>query len=69
VELRFAAARLVEPRTVEPIARSIEVGGQIVPCIAMAEAPVTAWQGSERLVLVDGFLSAGRGVAAARARH
>jgi hypothetical protein len=27
----------------------------------MAEAPVTAWQGSERLVLVDGYLSAGRG--------
>src|SRR6516165_11879027 len=55
LELRFAAARLVEPRAVERIARSIEVGGQIVPCIAVAEAPVTAWQGSERLVLVDGY--------------
>jgi ParB-like nuclease domain len=55
LELRFAAARLVEPRAVERIACSIEVGGQIVPCIAVAEAPVTAWQGSERLVLVDGY--------------
>jgi len=36
LELRFAAARLVEPRAVERIARSIELGGQIVPCIAVA---------------------------------
>jgi hypothetical protein len=31
LELRFAGARLVEPRAVEGIARSIERGGQIVP--------------------------------------
>lgn len=55
LELRFAGARLVEPRAVERIARSIERGGQIVPCIAVADPPVTAWQGSERLVLVDGY--------------
>src|SRR6516165_8110728 len=42
LELRFAAARLVEPRAVERIARSIAVGGQIVPCIAVAEAPAPA---------------------------
>lgn len=55
LELRFAGARLVEPRAVERIARSIELGGQIVPCIAVADPPVTVWQGSERLVLIDGY--------------
>ena len=45
----------MEPRAVERIARSIEIGGEIVPCIAGAEAPVMAWQGNERLVLVDGY--------------
>jgi hypothetical protein len=39
LELRFAGARLVEPRAVERIARSIEQGGQIVPCVAVAESP------------------------------
>jgi ParB family transcriptional regulator, chromosome partitioning protein len=55
LELRFAGARLVEPRAVEWIARSIERGGQIVPCIAVADPPVDAWEGGERLVLIDGY--------------
>ena len=55
LELRFAGARLVEPRAVERIARSIEQGGQIVPCIAVADPPVKAREGSERLVLIDGY--------------
>jgi ParB-like chromosome segregation protein Spo0J len=55
LELRFAGARLVEPRAVERIARSIEQGGQIVPCIAVADPPVKAWDGTERLVLIDGY--------------
>ena len=38
-----------EPRAVERLARSIEQSGQLVACIAVAE------QGSERLVLVDGY--------------
>jgi hypothetical protein len=33
LELRFASARLIEPRAVEKLARSIERDGQIVPCI------------------------------------
>jgi len=55
LDLRFAGARLVEPRAVERIARSIERGGQIVPCIAVAEPPVPALEGGERLVLIDGY--------------
>src|SRR5260370_22050972 len=55
LELRFAGARLVEPRAVARIARSIEQGGQIVPCIAVADPPVKAQEGSERLVLIDGY--------------
>jgi hypothetical protein len=51
----FAGARLVEPRAVERIARSIEQGGQIVPCIAVADPPVKAQEGGERLVLIDGY--------------
>ncbi len=49
IELRFADARLLEPRSVERLARSIEQSGQLIACIAVAEA------GSERLVLVDGY--------------
>ena len=49
LELRFAEARVPEPRAVERLARSIEQSGQLVACIAVAE------QGSERLVLVDGY--------------
>jgi len=49
VELRFARARLVEPRAVESLARSIERCGQLMPCIAVPDAD------GERLVLVDGY--------------
>jgi len=49
LELRFAGARLLEPRAVERLARSIERCGQVTPCIAVPEA------GGERLVLVDGY--------------
>src|SRR5216684_2601513 len=55
LELRFAGARLVEPRAVEGIARSIERGGQIVPCIAVADPPVDPREGGGRLVLIDGY--------------
>ena len=55
LELRFAGARLVEPRAVEQLARSIERGGQIVPCIAVSDRPTEAREGSERLVLIDGY--------------
>ena len=55
LDLRFAGARLVEPRAVERIARSIERGGQIVPCIAVADPPVEVLEGGERLVLIDGY--------------
>ena len=49
LELRFADARLLEPRAIERLARSIEQSGQLIAYIAVAE------QGSERLVLVDGY--------------
>jgi len=49
LELRFAEARLLEPRSVEALARSIEHSGQLIACIAVPEA------GSARLVLVDGY--------------
>jgi len=49
LELRFASARLIEPRAVEQLARSIERCGQLIPCIAVPEA------GGEPLVLVDGY--------------
>ena len=49
LDLRFAEARLLEPRSVEALARSIEQNGQLIACIAVAEA------GSERLILVDGY--------------
>src|ERR1700733_9720698 len=52
LELRFAGARLMEPRAVERLARSIERGGQIVPCIAVA-AP--GCEDGGRLVLIDGY--------------
>jgi len=55
LELRFAGARLVEPRAVERLARSIEQGGQIVPCIAVSDPPAEAFAGGERLVLIDGY--------------
>ena len=55
LDLRFAGARVAEPRAVERIARSIERGGQIVPCVAVADPPVEVLQGGERLVLIDGY--------------
>lgn len=47
LELRYANARLVEPRAVERLARSIERSGQLMPCIGVAEG--------ERVVLIDGY--------------
>ena len=55
LDLRFAGARVAEPLAVERIARSIERGGQIVPCVAVADPPVEVLQGRERLVLIDGY--------------
>jgi ParB-like chromosome segregation protein Spo0J len=49
LDLRFAEARLLEPRAVEALARSIEQSGQLIACVAVPEA------GSDRLVLVDGY--------------
>lgn len=53
--LGLTGARLVEPRAVERLARSIELGGQLVPCIAVADRPTKPQDGSARLVLVDGY--------------
>jgi ParB family transcriptional regulator, chromosome partitioning protein len=55
LDLRFAGARLAEPRAVERIARSIERGGQIVPCVAVADPPVAVLASGERLILIDGY--------------
>ena len=49
IELRFADARLLEPRAVDALARSIEQSGQLIACIAVPE------EGSNRLILVDGY--------------
>jgi ParB-like chromosome segregation protein Spo0J len=49
LDLRFADARLLEPRAVDALARSIEESGQLIACIAVPEA------GSNRLVLIDGY--------------
>jgi ParB family chromosome partitioning protein len=54
LDLRFAESRLVEPRAVERIARSIERCGQIVPCIVVA-VPGGSGADGERLVLIDGY--------------
>jgi ParB family transcriptional regulator, chromosome partitioning protein len=54
LDLRFAESRLVEPRAVERIARSIERCGQIVPCVVVAAAGGSGADG-ERLVLIDGY--------------
>jgi ParB-like nuclease domain len=55
LDLRFVGARVAEPRAVERIARSIERGGQLVPCIAVVDPPVEVLKGDERLVLIDGY--------------
>ena len=49
LDLRFAQARLLEPRAVEQLARSIERCGQLIACIAVAD------EHGERFVLVDGY--------------
>ncbi len=49
LDLRFAQARLLEPRAVEHLARSIERCGQIIPCIGVSE------DGGQMLVVVDGY--------------
>jgi len=48
LDLRFASLRMRQPRLVEPLARSIEHHGQLVPLVAVAE--------QERWVLIDGYL-------------
>jgi hypothetical protein len=45
LDLRFAGARVVEPRAVERIDRSIERGGQLVPCIAVVDPPIEVLKG------------------------
>lgn len=47
LELRFASARVSDARAVERLARSIDQCGQLIACIAIADA--------ERLVLIDGY--------------
>jgi ParB family chromosome partitioning protein len=47
LELRYAGARLLEPRAVEQLACSIDKNGQLIACIAVPEA--------EQLVLIDGY--------------
>jgi ParB family chromosome partitioning protein len=54
LDLRFAESRLVEPRAVERLARSIERCGQIVPCVVVA-VPGGSGAAGERLVLIDGY--------------
>jgi hypothetical protein len=54
LDLRSVGARVAEPRGVERIGHSIERGGQIVPCVAVADRPVEVLQGGEGLVLIDG---------------
>jgi ParB family chromosome partitioning protein len=49
LELRYAHARLIEPRSVSELAASIERCGQVIPCIAVAA------QDGERWVLIDGY--------------
>jgi ParB family transcriptional regulator, chromosome partitioning protein len=55
LELRFANARLGEPRAVEQLVRSIERDGQIVPCIAVPGAAATGLAGGEPHILIDGY--------------
>jgi ParB family transcriptional regulator, chromosome partitioning protein len=52
LDLRFAAARLMEKQAIERLARSIARDGQIVPCIVVGCRD--AGEG-ERFVLVDGY--------------
>lgn len=49
LDLRFADTRLLEPRALAALARSIEQCGQLIACSAVCAPP------GERLVLVDGY--------------
>ena len=49
LDLRFADTRLLEPRALLALARSIAQCGQLIACIVVPEG------GGERLVLVDGY--------------
>jgi len=49
LELRFANARLIEPRAIEALARSIEQSGQLIACIAVPDPD------GKRLILIDGY--------------
>jgi len=49
LELRFADSRLLEPRAIEALARSIEQSGQLIACIAVPDTD------NGRLILVDGY--------------
>jgi ParB family transcriptional regulator, chromosome partitioning protein len=57
LDLRFADARLLDPRAVERLASSIARDGQLVPCIAVGASPREGASATEheRLVLVDGY--------------
>jgi ParB family chromosome partitioning protein len=55
LELRFAGARLLEPQAVEKLAHSIERDGQIVPLIVVSSPDSSAAEGTDRLVLIDGY--------------
>lgn len=49
LDLRFDQVRVLDPRAVEQLARSIEQSGQLIACVAVPE------QASQRLILVDGY--------------
>ena len=49
LELRFDLVRVLDPRAVEQLARSIEQSGQLIACVAVPEPA------SQRLILVDGY--------------
>ena len=55
LDLRFAGARVAEPRAVEQIAHSIESGGSNCPLHRGRDPPVPILEGVERLILVDGY--------------
>jgi hypothetical protein len=47
LELRFAQERLLEPRAIESLCRSIDQSGQLIACIAIPDVD------SNHLILVD----------------
>lgn len=51
LELRYAAARLIEPRAIAALAHSIEQNGQLIACIAVPDA------NGKQLILIDGYRS------------